>query len=173
MSSLADLEESILRTPATPLEAVQVVLDEVFGDDLPASIETITPLVKRDLEYAGPELRERSAKRRRDVDADAIAIVLTDGAPYELYPVIMSGDRVMWGDRAATRLALLDDLLPRVKEQHREEADYILPLAYAAFIVREAFRGVDPSPQRAVKVIYEGGDFLDIPLEEPQARPTR
>ena len=172
-SSLVELAKLILCTPATPHEAIGCMLDEVFGDDLPASTEVIAHLVNRDLEHAGPRLRERSATRRRDVNADTLAIVLSDGAPYQLNVVMMLSDRVVWGDRAVTRLALLDELLPRVKQQHHKEADYILPLAHAAFVVRAAFRGVDVSPARTAKVIYAGGDFLDVPLTEASQIPLR
>lgn len=121
-----------------------------------------------DLEAERTRLRDRAPRQP-----------LIDGAPYRLNLALVDGpvsDEKEWADAITWRssddfaTAVLDGLLPRFAEllpQVQREADYIVPLAYAAFLLHDVLRAAgaaDWPPVRGAIVIYNGGDSISVPM---------
>lgn len=178
-TALSRLAEQILRTPATAEEGLGCLLDEVLGDvgiELPRMPKAY---VDADTERAEAWLRAGLASARdAGVEFAAIAFVLTDGAPYAIEIALVDkpvhtdeewGDGIVWRHEPRLGFSLLDEVLPALgswpKETQRD-ADYILPLAYSAFVMRDLLRSGElppPIPTNAAIVSYCGGDHLLIP----------
>lgn len=175
-NALARLAAQILRTPADAREATVCVLDEVFGDAPPALPAGLASYVRRDVATVVAWLRARlaAASREQGVRFSSLACTLSDGAPYAMSLALVDGEvdpakewfeDVSWRDDEDVNLAFLDDfsqVLEPLGEDLRRDADYIVPLAYSTFVIRDALRATPglTTPGTAFLVSYSGGDSL-------------
>jgi hypothetical protein len=175
--ALTNLADGILATRATAREAVGCFLDELFGDRQPVATATITRRVKADVARIDKHVRARfTAAKKQRARFQALALVLSDTAPYQLRLALVDApmdndewvDSIVWNDRSSVGLTLLDDLLPRVPANKLRIVDYILPLTYAAIVLREVTRqrgAAHWKPAAEAAVTYSGGDWLAVPID--------
>jgi hypothetical protein len=185
-AGLSELVKMLLRTPATALECLACLLDEVL------SRSAMSPRRRSAFKRAtlGRAKAEQRALRkwldhslRRDAPPRAVRSLwffVGEGAPYWLR---LAGSRLVarsesyeWAvDRtweAKTQapselLARIEELVPRVDPETAKEIGYLLPIAYPAFVVNELLREhprlfMGDRKERAVVVGYEDGDFFPI-----------
>jgi hypothetical protein len=175
--ALHGLTEQILRTPAGAADAVSCVLDEVFADRTPLPRSKIALCVREDSSRFKTWLRKGVVQGSDAAPKlETLAVILPDGAPYQLHLALANepaeerdwAASIAWRGSKELQLVLLDQLLPRVKKLSaaiRREADYILPLAHTAFLLRDAVRSARLSKWRRAIVSYAGGDEIRIPLK--------
>lgn len=179
--ALVDLAEQILRTPASGEEALGCLLDEISGGEALVPLPELRSLVDADLASAGRWTRAAfEGSRAGGVTFQSLAVLIPDGAPYDLELAFVNGqvtpdtdwtDQIVWRFPEELKLralgALLDVLGTRAATMQRE-GDYILPLGYAAFLMRDVVRGLGAEDRRSLTtmiVSYYGGDSLAVPLE--------
>jgi hypothetical protein len=108
-------------------------------------------------------------------------LILTGSEPYRLELTLVDGpvhpEEVEWADAIVWRspddfgASVLDDLLVLVRglpEEVRAKADYIVPIAYSAFLFRDVIRATDATewrPMRDAIVSYQGGDSIRLPMK--------
>ena len=181
--ALLRLTEQILRTPASAIEALTCILDEVRGDANPALGPETRRNVAKDLREAGKWLRGAlAAARTKKVSFQSLAFTLSEVHPYRLELEFVKGDirvdaawedAVTWRSPSALATALLDTLIPTLGElpvHARRDADYIVPLSYSAFLIRDVFRSAGVAARcgaNTVVVGYSDGDTVSIPMARP------
>lgn len=177
--ALVGLAEQVLRTPAVCNEALACLVDEVTADRKLARAAESTRLVHADV--SGAETWARAAldaSRAARVAFQSIAVVIPDRPPYDLELTLVGAavspdadwaEHIVWRHSDAHPLRALKTqlrALESLSSQERRDGNYILPLAYAAFVMRDVLRrlGSDASPATAAIVSYHGGDSLAVPL---------
>ena len=132
-------------------------------------------------DVSGAQEWARSAlepSRRSGVAFQSIAVLIPDGPPYDLELTLVDAqaspdsdwaEQIVWRCPDRFRLRALAKQLRALRSlssQKRRDGDYILPLGYAAFVMRDALRGLGAgvSPAAAAIVGYHGGDSLVVPL---------
>lgn len=176
--ALMGLGEQILRTQATATEGLGCLLDEVLG--APKTLPKLRLAVAADLARAKRwMIRLLGAARVAVPDFQSIALVLTDGAPYQLSFAAVRGsvslhedwiDREAWRSSATLAMTVLDAGLPRFTTRdaaHAAELDYIVPISYSAFLIREVFcarKMANWQPATTAILSYSGGDALLVPM---------
>lgn len=175
------ISEKILRTEATAGEALACIVDVVTdGAGLGRTVD-LTKYARSDVSEFERWLRSGLAAARVEGVAFASLVVLVpDGPPYALELILTSvpatPDGADWADHIV--LSFHDSLLLRASAvvlgatatrspAVTHDADYIVPLAYAAFVLRDALGAVACPPGSMVMVSYHGGDALVVP---PRAR---
>jgi hypothetical protein len=180
--ALVGLAEQVLRTPAVAGEALACILDELLGDATPWTVSEIDERVARDRGRAGEWVRAALADARAQAGSsfESMALLLPDVAPYRLRLAFVNApvhggrqwdDSVAWRSSDDLATPVLDELRPLLSglpEDVQAKADYVVPLAYAAFLLSDVLRAADAAewaPVREAIVIYEGGDSIDVPMK--------
>jgi len=173
--ALLQLTKELLRTPVSRAEALGIVLDDLFEDEAPRKLGVRKQ--QHDLRAMGAWIDASLAKAKRKRAAfRSLAFVLADGAPYPLdlalvnKPIVEDEewvDAITWRDCPDLQLAWLSALAPAIEDATpvaRGDADYILPLAYAALLVRDLMRKRRRLHSlESVLVSYAGGDCVLVP----------
>jgi hypothetical protein len=184
--ALVRLTEQILQTTALAGEGLVCVLDEVLGDVNPSIAQQVEQNVAEDISRANVWVRAALATARAQaVTFQSLALVLPDSAPYRLQLALVDSPvhvEAEWADSITWRCpdkfctAVLDGLLPLLggllPPQVQSKADYVLPLAYAAFLFRDVIRAAEAAEWRPVCeaiVVYDGGDSVIVPMTQPRA----
>jgi hypothetical protein len=176
--ALNDLAGQIVRTPATVHEALECMLDEVLEERAASAL--MPPAVERDVADASTWIRGAlSETNEKGVVWRSIALLLPDGEPYAPQLILVNmefrddeewADAIVWRSDDRLELSYLDGigaLIATLEKSLREEADYIMPLAYAAFLFRAALQRLDASELSSARkafVSYTGGDTIAVPL---------
>jgi hypothetical protein len=176
--ALARLIDQILRTPAVAREGLACILDEVVGDAALIGSQ-IEGDIEQDVLRLGEWVRAAlGAARSEKVAFQSLVVVLPDSAPYRLRLALVDASvrsasdwlgSISWRSSDDFSPTALEALLPSLGElaaDVQRQADYAVPLAYAAFLLRDALRMAETSKWDAVReamVIYDGGDSIDVP----------
>lgn len=181
IAGLAALAKRLLRTPATAVECMGCVVDEVVGDLPVADLDGLRSAADADAVSAEQWTRAAlAASREASVAFQSVAILIPDGAPYELELVLVDAPvdpdtdwtrQIVWrwpNKLDLRALELLVEAMASREPNVRREGDYILPLSYAAFVMRDVLCALGPHDLRTTTcaiVTYHGGDSLAVPWQ--------
>lgn len=145
-------------------DGLACVLDEVFGDANPATASHVDANMAEDLGRAAEWVRAALAvARAQSVSFQSLALVLPDVAPYRLQLALADvpvhgeaewADSITWRSSDDFASAVLDGLLPLfsgLRQTVQRKADHLVPLAYAAFLLRDVLRTADATEWHPVR----------------------
>lgn len=176
--ALLALTKELLGMPVSRAEALGCLLDEVFDDAVPRLPGARKQQEDRRAMGAFIDASLAKAKRKRAAFR-SLAFVLSDGAPYPLdlalvnKPIVEDEDwidAITWRDSPDLQLEWPSAIAPAIQTAApaaREDADYILPLAYTALVVRDVMQKRRRLHSvESVLVSYSGGDCLLVPSDD-------
>lgn len=176
--ALLALTKALLRMPVSRAEALGCLLDEVFDDAVPRLPGTRKQQEDRRAMGAFIDASLAKAKQKRAAFR-SLAFVLSDGAPYPLDVALVNKpivededwiDAITWRDSPDLQLEWPSAIAPAIQTAApaaREDADYILPLAYTALVVRDVMQKRRRLHSvESVLVSYSGGDCLLVPSDD-------
>jgi len=174
--ALVRLAEQILRTSATAGEALECILDEVTdGKGLGRAVD-LAKYVRADLVAARRWISSGfDAARAAGVIFASLAVLLPDEFPYALELTLTSvpatpdaewADHIVWRSPEPLHLRVSTLVLGAIGAATMRDAEYVVPISYAAFVLRDALRSLDAESVGVTTALisYHGGDGLAVPL---------
>lgn len=162
--------EQVLRRGLTTEPAILKMFGKVFGAQLPLPRARIVRLAAEDLaRFQARVAKDLRNGSRRVSSYQSVCAMLPDGPTYTAQCGLVDApaldeewaSSIVWHSAVRLELELLAALWPRITKLSnaaRRGADYILPLAYTAFLLRDTL-GAHAKVTGGI-VCYQGGDQL-------------